>query len=114
MGRTRSTAKDLEVTRAFDRNDSAFLYISVTHTCCRLLTSTVHSSDSKSHSYSHPTVTHSAVGPMYAMGTPIPPHHHQGSDGTTTEKKKKKEEKDHEKPEKDKDKARRNLLIFHF
>lgn len=64
-----------------------------------------HSSDSKSHSHAHPTVTHSAVGPMYAMGTPIPPHHHQGNDGMT-EKKKKKEEKDQEKHEKDKDKVR--------
>ncbi|XP_061702606.1 HMG domain-containing protein 4a isoform X2 [Syngnathoides biaculeatus] len=57
----------------------------------------------KSHTNSHPTVSHSAVGPMYAMGTPIPPHHHQGSDGTM-EKKKKKEEKDRDKHDKDKDK----------
>ncbi|XP_061557177.1 HMG domain-containing protein 4a isoform X2 [Phycodurus eques] len=58
---------------------------------------------SKSHGNSHPTVSHSTVGPMYAMGTPIPTHHHQGSDGAM-EKKKKKEEKDREKHDKDKDK----------
>ncbi|XP_039980291.1 HMG domain-containing protein 4a [Xiphias gladius] len=61
---------------------------------------------SRGQSHSHPTVTHSAVGPMYAMGTPIPPHHHQGSDGMT-ERKKKKEEKDREKHEKDKDKPKK-------
>lgn len=61
---------------------------------------------SRSHSHSQPTVTHSAVGPMYAMGTPIPPHHHQSNDGMT-EKKKKKEEKDREKHEKDKDKPKK-------
>lgn len=55
---------------------------------------------SRSHSHSHPTVTHSAVGPMYAMSKPITPHH-QSSDGTA-EKKKKKEDKDREKHEKDK------------
>lgn len=60
--------------------------------------------DSSRHSHSHPTVTHSAVGPMYAMGAPIPPHHHQGSEAVP-EKKKKKEEKDKEKHEKDKDKV---------
>lgn len=59
---------------------------------------------SRGHSHSHPTVTHSAVGPMYAMGTPVPPHHHQGNDGMT-EKKKKKEEKDREKHDKGKEKV---------
>lgn len=59
---------------------------------------------SKGHSHSHPTVTHSAVGPMYAMGT----QHHQGTDGMT-EKKKKKEEKDREKHEKEKDKVTSNF-----
>ncbi|XP_061557176.1 HMG domain-containing protein 4a isoform X1 [Phycodurus eques] len=61
---------------------------------------------SKSHGNSHPTVSHSTVGPMYAMGTPIPTHHHQGSDGAM-EKKKKKEEKDREKHDKDKDKPKK-------
>uniref|UniRef100_A0A3Q3WCM7 HMG box domain-containing protein n=1 Tax=Mola mola TaxID=94237 RepID=A0A3Q3WCM7_MOLML len=60
---------------------------------------------SRGHSHSHPTFSHSAVGPMYAMGTPIPPQHHQCSDGTT-EKKKKKDEKDREKHEKEKDKKK--------
>lgn len=59
---------------------------------------------SRSHSHSHPTVTPSAVGPMYAMSKPITPHH-QSSDGAT-EKKKKKEDKDREKHEKEKDKVR--------
>ncbi|KAF7658066.1 hypothetical protein LDENG_00017570 [Lucifuga dentata] len=61
---------------------------------------------SRGHSHSHPTVTHSTVGPMYAMGAPIPPHHHQSNDGMM-EKKKKKEEKDREKHEKDKDKPKK-------
>ncbi|XP_013864362.1 HMG domain-containing protein 4a isoform X2 [Austrofundulus limnaeus] len=60
---------------------------------------------SRSHSHSHATVTHSAVGPMYAMSKPITPHH-ISSDGAT-EKKKKKEDKDREKHEKEKDKAKR-------
>lgn len=66
---------------------------------------------SRGHSHSHPTVTHSAVGPMYAMGTPVPPHHHQGNDGMT-EKKKKKEEKDREKHDKGKDKVRYCSVSF--
>ncbi|KAK2833867.1 hypothetical protein Q5P01_017756 [Channa striata] len=61
---------------------------------------------SRGHGHSHPTVTHSTVGPMYAMGTPIPPHHHQPGDGAP-EKKKKKEEKDREKHDKDKDKPKK-------
>lgn len=62
------------------------------------------SDSSRSHGHSHPTVSHSAVGPMYAMGTPAHSHHQQASDGTT-EKKKKKEERDREKHEKDKEKV---------
>uniref|UniRef100_A0A3Q2YQ36 HMG box domain containing 4a n=1 Tax=Hippocampus comes TaxID=109280 RepID=A0A3Q2YQ36_HIPCM len=57
---------------------------------------------SRSYGTSHPTVSHSAVGPMYAMGTPV---HQQGSDGAM-EKKKKKEEKDREKHDKEKDKKK--------
>ncbi|XP_057716529.1 HMG domain-containing protein 4a [Corythoichthys intestinalis] len=60
---------------------------------------------SRSHGNSHPTVSHSTVGPMYAMGAPMPPHHHQGSDGAM-EKKKKKEDKDREKHDKDKPKKK--------
>ncbi|XP_019749133.1 HMG domain-containing protein 4a isoform X1 [Hippocampus comes] len=58
---------------------------------------------SRSYGTSHPTVSHSAVGPMYAMGTPV---HQQGSDGAM-EKKKKKEEKDREKHDKEKDKPKK-------
>ncbi|XP_061741346.1 HMG domain-containing protein 4a isoform X1 [Nerophis ophidion] len=61
---------------------------------------------SRSHSSIHPTICHSAVGPMYTKGAPVPHPHIQGSDGTT-EKKKKKEEKDREKNEKDKDKPKK-------
>ncbi|KAA8585632.1 hypothetical protein FQN60_004326 [Etheostoma spectabile] len=61
---------------------------------------------SRGHTHSHPTVTHSAVGPMYAMGTPVPPHHHPANEGVTV-KKKKKEEKDREKHEKDKEKPKK-------
>lgn len=64
----------------------------------------IHSDSSRGHSHAQPTVTHSAVGPMYAMGTPIPPHHHPPGDGVS-EKKKKKEEKDRDKHDKDKDKV---------
>lgn len=62
--------------------------------------------DTVRHSHSHPTVTHSAVGPMYAMSAPHPPHHHPGPD-TVPEKKKKKEEKDRDKRGKDKDKPKK-------
>ncbi|KAM4530322.1 HMG domain-containing protein 4a [Odontesthes bonariensis] len=62
------------------------------------------SSRSHGHGHSHPIVTHSAVGPMYAMSKPITPHH-QGNDGTT-EKKKKKEDKEKEKHEKEKPKKK--------
>lgn len=75
------------------------------HVCVALSLYDTEQDSSRGHSHSHPTVTHSAVGPMYAMGAPVPPHHHQGTDGTT-EKKKKKEEKDREKHEKEKDKVR--------
>ncbi|XP_053708008.1 HMG domain-containing protein 4a isoform X2 [Synchiropus splendidus] len=61
--------------------------------------------ESKSHGHSGPpTVTHSAVGPMYAMGAPLPQHHHHhhhGSDAVP-EKKKKKDKEDREKHDKDK------------
>jgi len=72
--------------------------------CGRFIDTRRSSESSRGHGHSHPTVTHSAVGPMYAMGTPVPPHHHQGNDGVT-EKKKKKEEKDREKHEKEKEKV---------
>lgn len=62
------------------------------------------SDSSRSHSHSHPTVSHSAVGPMYAMSAPPHTHHHQALDGVT-EKKKKKEERDREKHEKEKEKV---------
>ncbi|KAM9780271.1 HMG domain-containing protein 4a isoform 2-T2 [Neosynchiropus ocellatus] len=67
-------------------------------------------SESKSHSHGHsghPTVTHSAVGPMYAMGTPLPQHHHHhhGSDAAP-EKKKKKDKEDRDKHDKDKPKKK--------
>ncbi|XP_028311104.1 HMG domain-containing protein 4a [Gouania willdenowi] len=65
-----------------------------------------HGDSSRTHSHPHPTVTHGTVGPMYAMGTPVPPHDHQG-DGGVPEKKKKKEEKDRNKHEKDKDKPKK-------
>lgn len=69
---------------------------------------------SRSHSHSHPTVTHSAVGPMYAMSKPITPHH-LSSDGAT-EKKKKKEDKDREKHDKDKVRgcSRLTLVVLFF
>lgn len=67
---------------------------------------------SRSHSHSHPTVSHSAVGPMYAMSKPITPHH-QGHDGTT-EKKKKKEDKDRDKHEKEKEKVSFQVLFLRF
>ncbi|XP_062295552.1 HMG domain-containing protein 4a [Scomber scombrus] len=62
----------------------------------------------KGHSHSHPTVTHSAVGPMYAMGAPIPPHH-QAND-TVTEKKKKKEDKERDRHTKNKDKPKKKNI----
>lgn len=65
---------------------------------------------SRSHSHSHPTVSHSAVGPMYAMSKPVTPHH-QGHDGTT-EKKKKKEDKDRDKHEKEKEKVSFQFLFL--
>ncbi|XP_034045724.1 HMG domain-containing protein 4a isoform X2 [Thalassophryne amazonica] len=64
---------------------------------------------SRGHSHSHPTIAHSTVGPMYAMGTPIPSHHHQNNEGMM-EKKKKKEEKDRERHEKDKDKPKKKAI----
>ncbi|XP_034568036.1 HMG domain-containing protein 4a isoform X1 [Notolabrus celidotus] len=65
---------------------------------------------SRGHGHSHPTVTHSSVGPMYAMGTPVPQHHHQGNDGVPEKKKKKKEEKDREKHEKEKEKPKKKNM----
>uniref|UniRef100_A0A3B4B0Z6 HMG box domain-containing protein n=1 Tax=Periophthalmus magnuspinnatus TaxID=409849 RepID=A0A3B4B0Z6_9GOBI len=62
--------------------------------------------DKKHSKHSHPTVTHSAVGPMYAMSAPLPPHHNPGADAVP-EKKKKKEEKDREKHEKDNEKPKK-------
>ena len=58
------------------------------------------------HGHGHPTVSHSAVGPMYAMNAPLPPHphhpHHQPPGEAPPEKKKKKEEKEKHGKEKDK------------
>uniref|UniRef100_A0A3B4B2L0 HMG box domain-containing protein n=1 Tax=Periophthalmus magnuspinnatus TaxID=409849 RepID=A0A3B4B2L0_9GOBI len=56
-------------------------------------------------------VTHSAVGPMYAMSAPLPPHHNPGADAVP-EKKKKKEEKDREKHEKDNEKKKTTTTAY--
>lgn len=68
--------------------------------------------DSSRHSHSHPTVTHCAVGPMYAMSAPLPPHHHHPVSEPIPEKKKKKEDKDRDKHDKDKPKKKTTTTAY--